>query len=87
MQASCVAYRAMLQADFEMSGQDEVLTDFLGMQIMRDRRAGTLTIFQEKYIEKMAEWYEVGLPAGLCMPMPLPHTAKLDPAADDEFFS
>ena len=30
-QASCAAYRAMLQADFETSGQDEVPTDFLGM--------------------------------------------------------
>ena len=27
MQASCTAYRAMLQADFETSGQDEVRAD------------------------------------------------------------
>ena len=83
-QASCAACRAMLQADFETSGQDEVPTDFLGMQITRDRKAGTLKIFQEKYIEKMAERYQVGLPTGSRAPTPLPHTAKLDPAADDE---
>ena len=43
-QASCTAYRTMLQADFETSGQDKVPTDFLGMQITRDREAGTLKI-------------------------------------------
>ena len=53
------------------------------MQITRDRNAGTLKIFQEKYIEKMAERYQVGLPTGSRAPTPLPHTAKLDPAADD----
>ena len=42
MQASCTAYRTMLQADFETSGQDEVPTDFLGMQIMRDCKADML---------------------------------------------
>ena len=40
MQASCTVCRAMLQADFETSGQDEVPTDFLSMQIMRDHKAG-----------------------------------------------
>ena len=79
-QASCTVYRTMLQADFETSGQDKVPTDFLGMQITRDREAGTLKIFQEKYIEKMAERYGVGLPTGSRAPTPLPHTAKLDPA-------
>ena len=74
----------MLQADFKMSSQDKVPTDFLSMQITCDRKAGTLKIFEEKYIEKMAEWYRVGLPTGSCTPMPLPHTAKLDLAADDE---
>ena len=73
-QVSCVAYRAMLQVDFETSGQDEVPTDFLGMQIMRDRKAGTLKIFQEKYIAKMAERIGVGLPTSSRAPTPLPHS-------------
>ena len=49
-QASCAVCRAMLQADFETSGQDEVLTNFLGMQIMCNCKASMLKIFQEKYI-------------------------------------
>ena len=83
-QASCAACRAMLQADFETSGQGEVPTDFLGMQITHDCKAGTHKILQEKYIEKMAEQYGVGLPMSSRVPTPLSHTAKLDPAADDE---
>ena len=68
----------MLQADFETSGQDEVPTDFLGMQITRDCKASTLKIFQEKYIKKMAEQYGVSLPSGVRTPTPLLHTAKLN---------
>ena len=74
----------MLQADFKTSSQDEVSANFLSMQIMCDRKAGALKIFLEKYIEKMAERYGVGLLAGLHMLMPLSHMAKLNAATDDE---
>ena len=73
----------MLKNDFTCSDNGSP-DDFLGMQIVRDRAAGTLKLFQTKYIEKMAEGYQVGLPTGSRAPTPLPHTAKLDLAADDE---
>ena len=59
-------------------------SDFLGMQITHDCKAGTLKIFQEEYIEKMAERYGVDLPTGSRALTPLPHTAKLDAAVDGE---
>ena len=74
----------MLEADFETSNQDQVPTNFLSMQITCDCKAGTLKIFQEKYIEKMAERYGVSLLTGSHTLMPLPHTAKLDVAANDK---
>ena len=83
-QASCTVYRAMLQADFETSSQDEVPANFLSMQITCNCKASTLKIFQEKYIKKMAERYGVGLPVSSCVLAPLLHTAKLDAAANDK---
>ena len=80
---SIAEYRAMLKEDFTCSDLG-MPSDFLGMQIERNRQAGTLKLFQTKYIEKMAERYGVKVPERKGAPTPLSYTLKLEPAEPDE---
>ena len=82
--ASLNEYRQMLKNDYTIS-DNGMPSDFLGMQIERDRQAGTLKLFQSKYIEKMASRYDVALPEGKrAPPVPMSYTCKLEPAEAGE---
>ena len=62
-------------------------TDFVGMQLKRNRKNGTLKLYQRKYIERMATRYGIDPdfttdnPSSLT---PVNFTAKLHPAEPDE---
>ena len=78
-------YRKFMQSGFTISdvGTPE---DFLGMQISYDRKNKKIKLWQEKYIKKMAERYNITLSAKPPR-TPMDYNKKLEPTQDgDELF-
>jgi hypothetical protein len=85
---ACTDYRKFMAANFQISDLGEP-TDFLGMQIHVDHKNNKIKLWQEKYIEKMCQRYNV-VSKKTQVPMPydqrLEPTTELDKKADAELF-
>jgi hypothetical protein len=75
-------YRKRIKADFGVRDYG-LPTDFVGMEIDYDRKKGRCTISQSKYINKMAQRYDV-LPTGKKRPVPMTYDERLVPSAPDD---
>jgi hypothetical protein len=80
--AGIADYRARIKADFGVRDYG-VPTDFVGMEISYNQQAGTCKISQSKYINKMAQRYNV-TGSGKRQPVPMLYDERLIPATADE---
>ena len=77
-------FRSWINKDFAIRDYG-LPTDFVGMQVQYDRPAGTMKLFQQKYIEKMAARYGIcGIETSQDLPTPMNYTVQLNPAVGNE---
>jgi hypothetical protein len=77
---ACTSYRQFMKSNFEISDLG-VPTDFLGMQICIDNSSKSIKLWQEKYIDKLAQKFNVTYKK---MQVPMPYDKRLEPTTDND---
>jgi hypothetical protein len=75
---ACIEYRKFMRSNFQISDLG-VPTDFLGMQIHVDSNAQTIKLWQEKYINKLVQKFNV---IDKKVQVPMPYDKRLEPTTD-----